>query len=206
MRVFMMAVAGLMVAVGAQAQQSTQAQEKAQAEQKAQARWDAWVQQRLLAAEIALDYGACPGALRVQHQPVGPTMWTVAQEDKDRDNQAQRVKGPGLHVEFEGVLDGVREKVKTLEFSVSYVPAAWRLMPVEPGTDAKSPKESKKTFVLQQEAAQRFDADLLVGPAATITRVHLVSATFADGNVWHAASEDDCSIAPSLYMPVEAKR
>ena len=200
MRVFVMAVAGLMVAVGAQAQQSTQAQ------QKAQSRWDAWVQQRLLAAEIALDYGACPGALRVQHQPVGPTMWTVAQEDKDRDNQAQRAKGPGLHVEFEGVLDGVREKVKTLEFSVSYVPAGWRVMPVDPGTDAKRPKESKKTFVLQQEAAQRFDADLLVGPVATITRVHLVSATFADGNVWRAASGDQCSIAPSLYMPVEAKR
>ena len=55
--------------------------------------------------------------------------------------------------------------------------------------DAKSAKESKKTFVLQQEAALRVDADLLVGPAATITRVHLVSATFADGSVWRAPSD-----------------
>jgi hypothetical protein len=96
--------------------------------------------------------------------------------------------------------------VKALELSVSYVPAGARVMPVEPGMDSKSAKESKKTFVLQQEAARQVDAELLVGPAATITRVHLVSATFADGSVWRASSEDVCSVAPALYMEVEAKK
>lgn len=192
MRVFVMAVAGLMVAAGVQAQQSTQAQQKAEKGLK-----------DLQAAMVARE---CPGVLRVQHQPTGPTMWTVALEDKGPDNQAQRMKGPGLHVEFDGVLDGVRERVNALELSVSYLPAGLRVTPVEADMQSASAKESKKTFVLQQEAAGRVDADLLIGPAATITRVHLVSATFADGYVWHATGEDVCSVAPSLYMPVEAKR
>ena len=97
-------------------------------------------------------------------------------------------------------------KVQAMELSVSYLPAGSRVMPIEAGTDSKNAKESKKTFVLQQEAARRFDATLMVGPAATFPLVHLVSATFADGNVWHASSEDVCSVEPSKYMLVEAKR
>jgi hypothetical protein len=188
MRIGIVAVAGLMIAAGAQAQQSTQAQESAR--------------KTLKDAQSAVVERECPGALRAQHQPVGPTMWTAALEDKGHDSQAQKVKGPGLHVEF----DGVKNKVKALELSVSYLPAGARVMPVQPGLDTKSAKESKKTFVLQQEPTRRVDADLLVGPAATITRVHLVSATFADGSVWQVSGEDVCSVAPSLYMPVEAKK
>jgi FtsZ-interacting cell division protein ZipA len=194
MRVFVMAVVGLMVAGVAQAQQSTQAQQNAQAQQRAQ--------KALEDMQVAMIARECPGVLRAQHQPTGPTMWTVALEDKGRDAQAQKVKGPGLHVEFEAPKDGV----KTLELTVSYLPAGLRVTPVEADMQSKTAKESKKTFVLQQEAARRVDADLLIGPAATITRVHLVRATFADGNVWNASSEDVCSVAPSLYMPVEAKK
>jgi hypothetical protein len=70
----------------------------------------------------------------------------------------------------------------------------------------RSPQEKAKTFNLDREAAMRVGGDLLVGPAATITRVHLMSATFADGSVWHASSEDACSIVPSKFMLVEAKK
>lgn len=182
MRVFMVAVAGLMVAAVGQAQ--------------------SWPPLNAGAVPIG---ARCPGQLIAQHQPTGgATVWTVAQEDKNREGQA---KGLGLHVEFEAPnVKTPMNKVQAMELSVSYLPAGSRVMPIEAGTDSKNAKESKKTFVLQQEAARRFDANLLVGPAATITRVHLVSATFADGNVWHASSEDVCSVEPSKYMLVEAKR
>jgi hypothetical protein len=49
------------------------------------------------------------------------------------------------------------------------------------------------------------NGDLMVGPAATITRVHLISATFADGSVWHAANANACSIEPNRVLPVDAK-
>lgn len=207
MRIGLVAVVGLMVVVGAQAQQSTQAQQNMQARQSAPYTTQQFIDEKLLEAEFALEYRDCPGALRAQHQSVGPTIWTVALEDRDRDSQAQKVKGPGVHVVFETKpVKTAMNKVKALELSVSYLPAGARVMPVEPGLGTKSAKESKKTFVLQQEAARELEADLLVGPAATITHVHLVSVTFADGNVWRAASEDECSVTPSLYMPVEAKR
>jgi hypothetical protein len=179
MRFGAVAILGMIAGVGVQAQQAPQG------------------------AHFVVVERGCPGALRAQHQATsGYAMWTVALEDKDRDGQAQKARGPGLHVEF----DGVKDKVKALELSVSYLPVGSRVLPVEPGMDSKSAKESKKTFVLQQEAARQVDAELLVGPAATITRVHLVSATFADGSVWRASSEDVCSVAPALYMAVEAKK
>jgi hypothetical protein len=67
------------------------------------------------------------------------------------------------------------------------------------------PQERAKTFNLDREAAMRIGGDLLVGPAATITRVHLVSATFADGSVWHAPSDDACTVVPSRRMLVASK-
>jgi len=129
------------------------------------------------------------------------TVWTVAQEDKDQGRHATEVKGPGVHVEFD-----TTKRVRMLELSVSYRPAGARVMPAEPGTSAKAAKESKKTFVLQQEPSLSVDGDLLVGRAATITRVHLVSATYGDGTVSRATSEDECSVPPSLFMLVEAKK
>jgi hypothetical protein len=180
MRIGAVVVVGLMVAAGGQAQTSSP----------------------LNARAIPIE-AKCPGQLRVQHQPTGgATVWTVAQEDKDRDGKAREVKGPGVHVEFEVP----KNKVQMLELSVSYLPAAARVVPVEPGMDSRGGKESKKTFVLQLEAARRVAGDLLVGRVVTITRVHLVSATFADGSVWRASGEDECSVPPDLYMPVEAMR
>ena len=150
-------------------------------------------------APVLSNTARCPGGLRVRHQPMGgATVWTVAQEDKDQGRHATEAKGPGVHVEFD-----TTKRVRMLELSVSYRPAGARVMPAEPGTSAK---ESKKTFVLQQEPSLSVDGDLLVGRAATITRVHLVSATYGDGTVWHATSEDECSVPPSLFMLVEAKK
>jgi len=149
----------------------------------------------------------CPGQLVARQQATGgATVWTTAYEDQgDKADWIARPRGLGIHVEFTG--DGAA--VKDLELRVSYLPMGLRSMQVAPQMTngvAESPRERAKTFNLNREAALRIGGDLLVGPAATITRVQLVSATFADGNVWHASSENQCSIEPSKYMLVEAKK
>jgi hypothetical protein len=107
----------------------------------------------------------------------------------------------GVHVAFASP----KTQVASLELSVSYLPPGLRVMPIDAKLGAKDMREDSKTFVLKQEAAMHVKGDLMVGPAATITRVHLISATFADGSVWHAANEGTCTIEPNRVLLVDAK-
>jgi hypothetical protein len=148
---------------------------------------------------------ACPGQLTARQQATGgATVWTTALEDqKNQDTADAKPKGLGVHVAFQGA----KTRIKTLELRVSYEPLGLKSKPVAPGTNGfvSSTVEREKNFNLDREAAARVDADLLVGPAATITRVNLMSATFADGSVWHASSKDACSVVPSRIVLVKAK-
>lgn len=142
----------------------------------------------------------CPGQFSARQQSTGgATMWTTAIEDKDKKDHG--AASMGVHVDFEST----KSPVRSLELSVSYLPAGLRAMPVTPGVMTKSPAESKKTFDLAGQGTTRVDGDLLVGPAATITRVHLMSATYADGAVWHAANASTCSIEPDRVVLVGEK-
>jgi hypothetical protein len=182
MRVFVMAVAGLMVAAGAQAQQSSDASAKQ------------------MTRYVLVEPG-CPGQLSARQAPQWPgTVWTIAQQDTDKKSQ-DAPGSMGVHVSFVSP----KTQVASLELSVSYLPPGQRLMPTAPKQGTKDMREDSKTFVLKQEAAMHVDGDLMVGPAATITRVHLISATFADGSVWHAANANACSIEPNRVLPVDAK-
>jgi len=179
MRIGIVAALGLMVAAGAQAQTSKVGPTQA--------------------SRYVIEGPGCPGSLRAQHQPtVGKTIWTVALEDKDKKDKGRAPAGMGLHVVFESE----RTQPRSAELSVSYLPLRLKAMPIE----GDKTQELKKTFALAAEDKDHLDGDLMVGPAATITRVHLMSVTFSDGSVWHAPSEDACSVAPALYMPVEAKK
>ena len=183
MRIGMVAVAGLVMAAGAQAQQGG-------------------VNQTQL-SQYVVTGSACPGQLQArQHATGGATVWTTALEDQKDPAQA-KASGLGVHVEFEGA----KTAIKALELRVSYEPLGLKRVPVAPGTNgfATSTTEREKNFNLDREAAKRVDADLLVGPAATITRVNLMSATFADGSVWHAPSPNACSVVPSRIVLVKAK-
>ena len=184
MRIGLVAVVGLMaVAAGTQAQQP-----------------GVMLGQASRYVEVT---AGCPGQLMARQQASGfGTVWTLAQDEGAIHGT---LHGLGIHVEFAAT----KTAVKALELRVSYLPPGPRSMLVDPkltNTVEKSPEERTKTFNLDREAAMRIGGDLLVGPAATITRVRLISATFADGNVWRAANEDQCSIEPSKYMLVEAKK
>ncbi len=143
----------------------------------------------------------CPGQLTAQQQARGgQTLWTIAEEDQGAKNEANKA-GLGVHVAFHDL----KTPVHSLELRVSYLPQGLRLMPTDPKQGTKDMRESDKTFVLQQKAAMHVVGDLLVGPAATITRVHLMSVTYADGSVWRAPSADACSVVPNRMVEVAAK-
>ncbi|HEV2577982.1 MAG TPA: hypothetical protein VGU25_12300 [Acidobacteriaceae bacterium] len=197
MRFDVIAVAGLMMAVGvAQAQQVKAPEPQVPTEQQKKA------MVVLQGRETALQ-GSCPGALRASQQATGgATVWTTALEDQ-KDAAKVRPSGLGVHVDFQVA----HNAVKQLELRVSYEPLGLKRVPVAPGTNgsATATSEREKNFNLDREAAMKVDADLLVGPAATITSVHLMSATFADGSVWRAPTPDSCSVVPSRFVLVKSK-
>ena len=143
----------------------------------------------------------CPGQLSARQQATGgATVWTMAKYSTIHGT----LNGLGVHVE----LVVATTAVKAIELRVSYLPLGLRLMPVEPmfrNTGAGSPQEREKIFDLDREAAMRIGGNLLVGPAATITRVHLMSVTYADGSVWHPSNAEACTVEPNRVMEVAAR-
>lgn len=198
MRLGVVAVAGFMMAAGvAQAQQVKAAEPQLPTEQQQKT-------MVVLQSVVTALQGSCPGALRASQQAAGAAMeWTTALEDQ-KDNIAKVIPhGLGIHVEFAGI----KTPVKTLELRVNYEPLGLKRVPLTLGANsfASATSEREKTFNLDRQPAMLVDADLLVGPAATITRVHLVSATFADGSVWRAPTADACSVVPSRFVRVNSR-
>ena len=144
----------------------------------------------------------CPGAFRADQHDVGGarTVWTVAFEDRDkRDKWWPESGSMGVHVVFQNL----QTPTRSLEFSVSYLPPRVRVTPA--ASDRQSAQEMKKSYTLAVRDKVSVQGDLLVGPASAVTRVHLISATFADGSVWRAASDDACSVEPSRVLAVDGK-
>ncbi|HZQ44803.1 MAG TPA: hypothetical protein VFA99_16225 [Acidobacteriaceae bacterium] len=212
MRFGIVAVAGLMVAAGAaQAQQVKAAEPQLPTAQQTKAIVARAVQTAVPGAVpakglVIVSGPTCPaGLLRADQQATGgATLWTTAQEDEgDKEALLRRPTGLGVHVDFQGTTS----PVKALELRVSYEPLGLKRVPAGPGTNGfvNNSREREKNFNVDREAAMRIRADLLVGPAATITRVHLMSATFADGSVWRAPTPDACSVVPNRFMRVKSK-
>jgi len=143
----------------------------------------------------------CPGWLRADQHTVGGQRlrWTIALEDKDKKDQWWPTLGTlGVHVAFQST----EPPLRSVEFIVSYLPPGLREMPV--GREA-SAQVLKKSYTLAGDDKARVEGNLLVGSAAAVTRVRLISATFADGSEWHAASDGACSVEPNRVMPVDGK-
>src|SRR5580658_9071700 len=189
MRFGLVAVVGLMVAVGAQAQQGSPPS-------------TAQLSKDVETIRTSISASSCPGQLTAQQQANGGSMsvWTIAQNDPNGLNALNK-PGLGVRVGFQG-----GTAIRSLELRVSYLPPGLRSIPTDAKPVTTDMRESEKTFVLQEKDAMHVEGDLLVGPAATITRVRLMSVTYANGSVWHPSSADACSVVPSKYMLVEAKK
>jgi hypothetical protein len=148
---------------------------------------------------VVLVGDGCPGLLSAKRQSAGGTMWTVSREDSARLGAKTKAGNEGVYVTLKSARGALRE----IDLSVSYLAPGARVMPVD-AADAKD--LLKKTFELSADGETSVDGNLLVGPAFEITNVHLIRATYKDGSVWRAPSEMACSVKPSKYMLVEAKR
>lgn len=141
----------------------------------------------------------CPGWLQATQSEIGAgrTLWTIAQEDKDKKHPWTDPGSMTVHVAFVGT----RQQPRSLEFSVSYLPAGLRLKDT---ADGQSSQELKKIYALSGKKT-KVEGDLLVGPASVVTRVHLISATFADESVWNAPNDDACSVGAIHVIAGDSK-
>lgn len=195
MRFGIVTALGLMAGMGAAGAQ----QAKAPVKETPPAETPAQVQNREAQAEIVVSGSACPvGAFRAQRQSPGEMVWTVSREDSKDTLFVRKQGNSGVHFDLKSSLGAVRE----LHLSVSYVAPGARVMPV--GAAEKS-DVLEKTFDVSADGEADVDRNLLVGRVFEITSVHLVSATFANGSVWRAPSENVCSVAPSGFLLVGGK-
>lgn len=155
-------------------------------------------QARITVAPTSHRLNGCPASLTAQQQSSGQTIWTIAQEDKNNPRVESNGADTGVHVD----LHSLRSAVRQIELSVDYLPPGTRVLLINE-SNADRASELSKTFDLATtEPAQNIEGDLLVGPAFSITRVNLLSATYADGTTWKAGSDNPCSVEPNRFLPI----
>jgi hypothetical protein len=144
--------------------------------------------------------GNCPVGMFAERRDSGQTLWITSFEDEHQSQKLNPSKpgNTGVHVDLNS---HGKATIRQVEVAVYYVAPGTRALPVtSDGTSA----DLRKTFSLSAEngAALKLAGDLLIGPAAGITRVHLVSIEYADGTSWHAATDNACSVEPSRFVLV----
>ena len=147
----------------------------------------------------------CPVGMSARQKGAGQTLWTIALEDQRDAVRAANAKrgGMGVAVELKAEKEhGIREAV----FEVSYLLPEARAMLIDRPGLPKGAELKKKTFSLSAGDAGtlKLTGDLLVGRAAMIDRVHLVSLSYADGMQWQARNAGSCAIEPSRVVLVDA--
>lgn len=150
--------------------------------------------QRLNSVQASIT--ACPANMTVQQRGAPETVWTVASEDAA--TLPKNSLGTGVHVE----LNSQATHLQQAELVVDYVIPGARVMPAGAAMSTRT-----KTFhvVSSGGTSLTLAGDLLVGTVSGVTRVHLLSLKYTDGTSWHAAPGHDCSVEPSLYVPVAAR-
>jgi hypothetical protein len=150
-----------------------------------------------LAEPDAIVTRECPLNMTVQQQGWGKVEWTVSQEDaRAAEGVIRRPSGAGVNVALKAPSG---RALRHVELVVYYLEPHGRVLAV-PERGGAMP-EMKKSFDLSADrgSAGEISRSLLVGAAAGITRVQLMSVKYADGESW---SGSGCSVKPSLYMPV----
>jgi hypothetical protein len=139
--------------------------------------------------------------MKAQQQASNRTVWVVSLEDSIQlQKQAASHLNTGVHVE----LSAPHDKLLQVELAVDFAPVGMRMLPLaaQIGTPANT---QNKTFNLSANdgATHKLAGSLLVGPAASITRVRLLSITYADGTQWQPTKGQTCSVEPSHFLLVD---
>jgi hypothetical protein len=146
---------------------------------------------------------SCPVGMFAQRRDSGQTLWITSFEDEHQPQKINPLKpgNTGVHVFLSS---HGKATIRQVEIAVYYVAPGTRVLPV--GSD-NTPPDPRKTFNLSAEngASLKLAGDLLLGPVAGITRVHLLSIDYTDGTSWHAPRESACSIEPSRLLLVNGR-
>ena len=146
----------------------------------------------------------CPVEMKAQQQAAGRTEWVVANEDAAQlQKQTASHPNSGVHVE----LNAPRDKaLRQVELTVDFAPLGiHRMLPLAQMDTPATTNLKQKTFSLSatDTATRKLAGSLLVGPAASIIRVRLLSITYADGTHWQSAPGQTCSVEPSHFLLVD---
>lgn len=145
----------------------------------------------------------CPIDMRAQQRGVGQTLWAISLEDAQKSNSKilARPGGMGVHVELNAFNPLTIHRV---ELAVEYMAPGNRALPVDGRSDTIN---LRKTFILVGEggSVSQLTGDLLVGAAAGIMRVHLISVDYTNGTSWHELPNRGCSIEPNRFLRVATR-
>jgi hypothetical protein len=145
----------------------------------------------------------CPLAMAAQQQSSGQTIWTVALEDERSPMTAIRPGDAGVHVRL---VDFKDKAIRQVKLAVYFIAPGSRATPVtESETGVTSDLQKTFELIAAEGSAHKLAGDLLVGPAASITRVHVLSITYADGSTWQASSTSNCTIEPNRIILVGSR-
>jgi hypothetical protein len=143
----------------------------------------------------------CPVGLYANMNPTTATIWTTALEDQSNAAPTAGKAAPsGIHVE----VSSTKKSIDQIELRVHYVPVGLRAMPLQSTSNLP---DATKTFNLAAAdgGALQLNGNLLVGPAATIQRVTVLSIRYADGSAWQPTAKQSCAAAVDHLMLINAK-
>ena len=143
------------------------------------------------------DYGGlpsnsgCPVGFFASRQATGQIM---SAGDAKQAGPAQ-----GLHL----ILNHLTQPaIESIEITVYGVSSKARVLPAGP-----TPEDVSKTFELRRSAGSDSlsDADVWMHNVGSLSRVDLISITYADGTTWHATGNLKCRAIPSNFLLVGRK-
>lgn len=142
----------------------------------------------------------CPVGMTAERQATGATQWVVSLED---------ARVPAAEARAHASRMGVRVGLKALlAFREAKVAVSYQVPPAGVMLVDGAVSTETKTFALSagDDPAQELERSLLLGTGINVTRVRLLSLTYADGTVWQPGANFSCSVRVSHLLPVAAAR
>ena len=133
----------------------------------------------------------CPVGFFASRQATGQIM---SAGDAKQAGPAQ-----GLHLTLNHLTEPA---IESIEITVYGVSSKARVLPAGP-----TPEDVSKTFELRRSAGSNSlsDADVWMHNVGSLSRVDLISITYADGTSWHATENFKCRAVPSNFLLVDSK-
>jgi len=138
---------------------------------------------------------SCPVGIAAQQQATGATQWVVSLEDSANPSRLPAGK-MGVHV--------VLKALGSLKFSTAKVEVAYLVPPAGMMLVDGNAATQTRTFDLSagDDPTQEMERSLLIGSGVSISRVKLLSLTYADGTESQLAGNSNCSVRISHLLPV----